>query len=200
MVMLLRMRFLRKIFYFKLLKSLLAKADKILDVGCGIGEFVQVAQNAGKSCVGVDVNLKSLTEAKQRSTFADYIHASMFYLPFRNHSFDAIFFSHVIEHVPISEAIPLLRTFREIGKLLVIITPSYHRGFWTPGHIVAYTPKVLEKVMKLAGYETLLVTYDKAFMLNVHANLFPSTLVKILNNIPIMRVKVNLLAIGISAS
>jgi len=195
-----RLGFLRKFFYIKLLKTLFRSANSILDVGCGRGEFIEVAQAFRKKCVGVDLDFKAILEAKKRleNGYTSLVLADMFKLPFRDLSFDAIFFSHVIEHVTVGEAVSLLRGFRRLSKLLVVVTPSYHRHFWTPGHVTAYTPKTLEKVLKMAGYRVLLVTYDKAFMLNTPMKLIPPFLVKILNMFPIAQFKVNLIAVGIN--
>jgi len=194
-----RLGFLRKFFYFKLLKTLFRSANSVLDVGCGRGEFIEVAQAFRKKCVGVDIDLKAIFEAKRSENgYGCYIVADMFKLPFRDLSFDAIFFSHVIEHVTVKEAVSLLRTFRKLSRLLIVVTPSYHRLFWTPGHVTAYTPKTLEKVLKIAGYRVLLVTYDKAFMLNILMKLIPPFLIKILNMFPIAQFKVNLIAVGIN--
>ncbi len=98
----------------------------------------------------------------------------------------------------VSEAVFLLKISKMLSNLLIVITPPYHRSFWTSGHDVAYTPKTLKKVLKLAGYKVILITYDKASMLYIgNMKLFPSILLKILNIIPIARIKVNLLAVGI---
>jgi len=121
----------------------------------------------------------------------------MFNLPFRSKAFVAVFFSHVIEHVKPREAVSLLKDFGRISSLLVVVTPSYHRHFWTPGHVVTYTPETLERVLHTACFKVLLLTLDKAFVINLAPHLLPKFLIKILNLIPIPQVKVNLLAIGI---
>jgi len=76
---------------------------------------------------------------------------------------------------------------------LVVVAPSYHRHFWTPGHVTAYMPKTLEKVLEIAGYRVL-----KAFMLTTPMMLIPPFLVEILNMFPIAQFKVNLIAVGIN--
>ncbi len=89
---LLKLRFLRRLFYVKLLGSLLVNANRILDVGCGIGEFVKVASDTRKLVIGVDLDLKFLQKAEQQcSAYAVYVLADKFHLSFCPRSFDAFF-------------------------------------------------------------------------------------------------------------
>ena len=198
-----RFRFLRKVFYSLLLKKLFTKAKRILDVGCGEGEFLSSCVAYKKICVGMDINIELMLKVAkkyQNTTEMAIIVVDMFHMPFKDKSFDMIFYSHVIEHVTAREAIQILSQFSKIASIVVIITPSYHRSFWTPGHITPYTMKTLAKVLALAGFRPLLITYDKAFILNLSPQVFERNrlLVSLLNNIPISCVKLNLLAIGIS--
>jgi len=194
-----KIRFPRKLFYLKLMKTVFRNTKTILDVGCGYGEFIHICSEFGKFCVGVDISLHALVKAKQmRDYYTDYVLADMFNLPFRNRAFAAIFFSHVIEHVKLREAVLLLKDFGRIAPLLIVVTPSYHRHFWTPGHVIAYTSETLKKVLHAACYRVLLVTLDKAFVINLSPHLLPKFLIKILNLLPIPQVKLNLLAIAIT--
>lgn len=191
-----RFRFLRKVFYIKLAK-LLKEAKIILDVGCGIGEFIEVCSRWRKFCIGLDIQLENLLRTKScNNAYVECVQADMFHLPFRSNAVDAIMFSHVIEHITVLEAIHVLRNFREIGDTVVIVTPSYHRTFWVPGHVTPYTLKTIRRVMEIAGYRAVTVSYDKAFVLGIPLKLFPELIVKLLNLIPIARLKVNILAIG----
>jgi len=195
------LRFLRKLFYNLLLNRLFDNAERFLDVGCGRGEFLLSCINNEKICVGVDIDIKIDKIVKEHINSSDgaIVVADMFHLPFRDDSFHVIFYSHVIEHVSARDAVKILNSFCKIARLLIIITPSYHRNFWTPGHITPYTMKILNKVMILSGFDPLLVTYDKALILDLPSQIFEKRLIKnFLNNIPISRIKLNLIAIGIS--
>jgi len=198
-----RFRFLRRMFYDLLLEKLFTKAKRVLDVGCGEGEFLNSCVAHRKICVGMDINIKlmlKIAKKYQNITEIAIIVADMFHMPFRARSFDVIFYSHVIEHVTVREAIQILSQFSKIACIVVIITPSYHRSFWTPGHITPYTMKTSAKVLTLAGFRPLLITYDKAFILNLPPQVFERNrlIVSLFNNMPMSFMKLNLLAIGIS--
>jgi len=88
-----KIRFPRKLFYIKLMKTVFRNAETILDVGCGSGEFIHMCSKFGKFCVGVDISLDVLVKAKQtRNGYVDYVLADMFNLPFRSKAFTAVFF------------------------------------------------------------------------------------------------------------
>lgn len=80
--------------YFPKLK----KGARILDVGCGSGQFIARANAAGWKGYGVDFDPKAVKAARQkglRVQLGDIDVAEKFGI-----GFDMITFSHVIEHVP----------------------------------------------------------------------------------------------------
>ena len=95
--------------------ALVQDSEYILDFGCGVGEFVMTAQQAGKRCLGVEPNLYARMSAK--------IGLSSRLDGFRN--FDAITLFDVLEHLEdsqklISDLKPRLSPFGSI----VIVTPN----------------------------------------------------------------------------
>jgi len=190
-----KFRFLRKVFYTKLIKSLLKEAKIVLDVGCGRGEFVETCSRWKKFCIGLDIQL-TFPSIDYNSVYVEYVQADMFHLPFRSNAVDVIIFSRVIEHISVSEAISFLRSFNRLSNTIIVITPSYHRAFWSPGHVTPYTLKTIRRVLELANYKPMIITYDKAFILNIPLKFFPELIVKFLNLTPVARLKVNILAVG----
>ena len=85
----------------------------LLDVGCGIGTFLQLAREQGWESHGVD-------PSKSGSTFAQEVHklnvqcGDVFDAEFPTAHFDAITLYHVLEHIP--ELNPFLRELRRILK------------------------------------------------------------------------------------
>jgi SAM-dependent methyltransferase len=99
----------------------------VLDLGCGIGQG-QAAIEPRRS-VGVDLESRALA-AQQRPTVC----ADMRRLPFRDGSFDSVFASHCVEHVPDPE-----RMVAEVARLCtdraVIATPN-RLTFGRPDEII----------------------------------------------------------------
>ena len=96
-------------------------SQRILDVGCGI--------NKKPGAIGIDRN-----PASRADVIADLDH---FPWPFRDSSFDALYASHVIEHV--ADVIKSMEEFNRLvraGGEIVIITPHYtdFSSFCDPTH------------------------------------------------------------------
>lgn len=92
---------------------------RVLDVGCGIGEFLEAYP--GES-VGVDVNPLLVRYCLEQG-FPGVV-AGAYHLPFTAESFDGVLIYHVLEHLPewqtaIQEAVRVLRP----GGVLVTAVP-----------------------------------------------------------------------------
>jgi len=164
-----------------------------LDVGCGFGDFLMIAKSKNKVVIGVDLDKTALNYC--RANGFDVIRCDAFHLPFRDHSIDGIFFSHVIEHIPCTDALVALTEFRRVLKnKLIVVTPTEHQGFWSEkGHITAYTKNKLKHTLCQAGYRVLKVFYDKCFMFGINDSEF---YVKIFNLLPNIWLKMNIVAIA----
>ena len=97
---------------------------KLLDVGCGNGEFLAMMQQAGWDVSGVEPDPTAAQVSSERLNITvptvDLEGAS-----FPSKSFDAITLSHVLEHV--YDPIGVLRECRRILKPaghVVIVTPN----------------------------------------------------------------------------
>jgi ubiquinone/menaquinone biosynthesis C-methylase UbiE len=153
-------RILRKQFYSKLIDVYYSECGSIIDVGCGFGDFMIVAKGKDKVVLGIDLD-RSLLIAL-RSIGFDVVQCDVLHLPFKDNSIDGAFFSHVIEHIPFSNTIAVLREIkRVIRSKLVVITPTKHRNFWSPGHVTLYDKQKLIHVLKKAVFYV-----SKFFMIN----------------------------------
>jgi len=94
-----------------------------LDVGCGIGRNLAHIDGNG---VGVDHNPQSVAIARRRG-FEVYLEEQFWGSPRATpESFDALLFSHVLEHMQLSEASAL------VGKYLHLMRPSGKAVFIAP--------------------------------------------------------------------
>jgi 2-polyprenyl-3-methyl-5-hydroxy-6-metoxy-1,4-benzoquinol methylase len=73
-------------------------AQRVLDIGCGYGFFLEGLDNSGYCTYGMDLSRAALKEAKKR-TKACLAQACSTEIPFKTSSFDAVTIFDVIEHV-----------------------------------------------------------------------------------------------------
>jgi ubiquinone/menaquinone biosynthesis C-methylase UbiE len=117
----------------------------------------------------------------------------MFSLPLRDDSVDCVFFSHVIEHI-----IDPRSVFEEFKRILtkrgclVIITPTYHRWFFTPGHVRPYTIDRLKETLGEGGYEVIFVGYSHTLFLRRNSRLIK----ELINIFPLRSFKEVIIAIA----
>jgi len=101
----------------------------VLDVGCGMGRFAEVATRWGAHVVGIDLSLASEVAAENLADRAAAIfQADVFQLPFAEGSFDFIYSIGVLHHTPNCEdAVKILpRLLKPGGRLAVWLYSSYN--------------------------------------------------------------------------
>src|SRR3989338_1709805 len=120
----------------------LKNKKRVLDVGCGIGNFIAFDT---KHIEGVDQNETSLKIAKKRGYTVTK--GQVYTLPYKNDSFDGIFCGHVIEHLYPHEALKMLYEFHRVlkrGGVLVMKTPLMYARFYNDlTHIRPYPPEAI---------------------------------------------------------
>ena len=73
----------------------------VLDVGCGMGRFADVATRWGAHVVGIDLSLAAEVAARNLAgRDATILQADVFHLPFAPESFDFIYSIGVLHHTP----------------------------------------------------------------------------------------------------
>lgn len=133
---------------------------KLLDIGCGTGDFIQFAQKKGLKVFGIEPNQKAIEIAKNKigreGEFFDELSDT-------DETFDSITLWHVLEHIP-----DLNRTLIEIkSKLksegeLIIAVPNYksfdakfYQSFWAaydvPRHLWHFSPEDFDRLMNHHG-------------------------------------------------
>ena len=101
----------------------------VLDVGCGMGRFAEVATRWGAHVVGIDLSLASEVAAKNlEDRTATIFQADVFQLPFAPGSFDFIYSIGVLHHTPNCEqAVKVLpRLLKPGGRIAVWLYSAYN--------------------------------------------------------------------------
>lgn len=110
---------------YRIITNLARGSKSTLDVGCGSSRIVRGLENG----LGVDIQMAKLRYARRHGK--PLVNASIYYLPFKDNSFDCVVCSEVIEHIPAGER-PFLDMSRVLqkGGRLIIGTPDYASIWW----------------------------------------------------------------------
>lgn len=141
-----------------------SRRGRLLDVGCGAGDFLTRMSDFGWRVTGVEPDEKARTAASARLRGATVV-GDLFDPALEPASFDALTLAHVIEHVADPEA--TLRRCAELlapGGLLVCVTPNTGslgaRSFgaawlhWDPPrHLHLFEPANLSKLVQQVGLD-----------------------------------------------
>ncbi len=142
---------------------------KMLDIGCGVGDFLHTAEQHGWTCTGVEPSEDAKAIAKTK-TKANIINSEdMEKIP--NATFDLITMWHVLEHVDdLKWQIEQLHRLTKTKGRIVIAVPNYksydaqyYKELWAaydvPRHLSHFNKNVLTKIFKSKNLE--LVRTDK---------------------------------------
>jgi ubiquinone/menaquinone biosynthesis C-methylase UbiE len=142
--------------------------DRMLDLGCGAGDFTAVAAAHGATPVGVDIAEAAVERARVSHPELDFRLTSIDApLPFEDSSFDLLWASEVIEHV--ADTAPWLSEVRRVlttGGRLLLTTPSHGRlrvafggieRFSEPlgDHLHLYTRRSLVATLEELGFRQI---------------------------------------------
>lgn len=139
------------------------KTNKILDLGCGIGYFLDEAKKRGWEVYGTELSEESLNICKVKG-----INVEKGILDHENYTpemFDIITSFEVIEHInnPKQE-LSMMHTILRKGGLVYVTTPNFnsllryrlkinYNIFVYPEHLTFYTPKTLKRVFEHFGFD-----------------------------------------------
>lgn len=120
----------------------------VLDVGCGIGEFLQLHPES----VGLDLNLYLVNYCHDKGLRC--CPGSADSLPFPSDSFNGVLLSNVIEHlieaeIPVAEAVRVLKP----GGTLVITVPMEAGFRYDPTHVRMFRHEDLYELARTHGLQ-----------------------------------------------
>ena len=143
------------------------KTNKILDVGCGIGYFLEVAKERGWEVYGTEFTDEAIQICSSKG-----INMQKGILSTRNYQseeYDIITSFEVIEHInnPIEELTNFHALLRK-GGLVYVTTPNFnslvryrlksdYNVICYPEHLSYYTPKTLKNVFSSVGFSSNII-------------------------------------------
>lgn len=149
----------------KLINSFQSLEKNLLDVGCGTGDFLQVAQQNNWNISGIEPNEQARQIANRKTN------NSVFNIndlgKFKNHSFDVITLWHVLEHLPnLEQQVLTLKTLLKVNGILIVAVPNHksndakhYKNFWAaydvPRHLWHFNQDSISKLFALQNMQVV---------------------------------------------
>lgn len=125
---------------------------RVLDNGCGRGEFLDAFGQLGLEAYGTDVS-DYCKEAR-------VVDLNTQALPFEDDFFDMVFTKSVLEHIEnVEYYIAEMHRVLKKGGILVIMVPDWETQYLIfyqdPTHIHPYTKKSVERLLGMCGFQAV---------------------------------------------
>jgi SAM-dependent methyltransferase len=140
------------------------RAENVLDLGCGTGEFLELLQRSGKNTLGVDDDDDMIQTCSRKGL--NVVKSDVFeFLEKCGASYDGIFCAHLAEHLGIEDVHKLISLCRSVLKddgILVLVTPNplsletHLKEFWRdPSHLRMYDVELLSFLVCYQNFEII---------------------------------------------
>ena len=158
----------------KLINQFSLNGKKILDIGCGTGEFLACAKNNNWKTFGVEPNLKARQKALEKKLNI----VEKLEIPNTN-KFDVITLWHVLEHLPnLQEQIVKIKNLLSDEGTLIIAVPNYksydaayYKENWaaydTPRHLWHFSQNSITEIFNEHNFKvvkTLPMHFDSYYV------------------------------------
>jgi 2-polyprenyl-3-methyl-5-hydroxy-6-metoxy-1,4-benzoquinol methylase len=139
----------------------------ILDVGCGVGQFMfYLAQAGNRNIVGIDISADTIQRAKSMQPTLDFrqVPSGEAFLHDHPIHFDVIVLNDVLEHIEPEALLPLVRALLEAlkpgGRLIVkTINAAYPLGnssrYQDLTHRTSFHEKSLRQLLRHCGFTAI---------------------------------------------
>ncbi|MEO6348046.1 MAG: class I SAM-dependent methyltransferase [Aquaticitalea sp.] len=161
----------------KLINSFSNESKMLLDVGCGTGDFLQIAKQNDWIVIGIEPNphVRQIANEKTNNTVFNVDQL----LKFDDQSFDVITLWHVLEHLPnLKEQFYIMNNLLKPNGTLIIAVPNFHsydanyyKNFWAaydaPRHLWHFSQSSISKLVSEFGLkviQTLPMKFDAFYV------------------------------------
>ncbi|MEW4922352.1 class I SAM-dependent methyltransferase [Algibacter sp. 2305UL17-15] len=136
---------------------------KLLDIGCGTGDFLQTAQQNGWIVSGIEPNGQARQIANKKTNNSVFETEQL--LKFSEDSFDVITLWHVLEHLPnLEEHVSIFKKLLKPNGRLIIAVPNYksydanhYKQFWAaydvPRHLWHFNQDSISKLVSKESFK-----------------------------------------------
>lgn len=140
-----------------------SKEKKILDIGCGTGDFLQTAKQNKWTVFGIEPNEQAREIANKKTNHSVFKTNQL--LKFKANSFDVITLWHVLEHLPnLEEQISIFKRLLKPNGTLIIAVPNYksydakhYKQFWAaydvPRHLWHFNQDSISKLVSKQSFK-----------------------------------------------
>lgn len=149
-------------FYRGLLAACILHGEpgRILDLGAGLGLFVECCARYHVECIGIEGSEWACRKAEERCGIKMLCSNLAEKLPFPDEGFSVVVCNQVIEHVDVSTASHMLRESYRVLRpegVVIIYSPCYYntKERRKPTHVNLYTPTRLRKEVRDAGFDII---------------------------------------------
>lgn len=151
------------------------KGGKILDLGCGYGNFLYFIDNLGyKNVTGVDISTEEIEICQGTFSHFKIVQSDIFdYLENTENKFDVIYLSHVLEHIPKEKLNALLKGIKgrlNDGGVVIIVIPNC-AAYFNAGvsryadvtHEMGFVDKSLKQLFIINGFKSSAISVDNYY-------------------------------------
>ncbi len=145
----------------------------VLDIGCGRGEFLELAAEHGIGARGVDVDEDMILHCQRKGLKAERAEAASYLSSLPAKSLDGIMAAHVLEHMDPVEVLRLLKLAYErlkFGTSLVVetVNPLCLNALGTsfyldPTHARPIHPEMLRFMLQAVGFRDAAIHFELPF-------------------------------------
>lgn len=140
-----------------------ATCQRVLDVGCGPGTFLELLRERGVQGLGIDFDADMVSTCHEQGLQAQVADAQTIG-KFRE-AFDGIHAGHIIEHMPGEQMVAFLEDCFDAlapGGILLVRTPNWENeqvrngGFWLDHtHVRPYPMPLLVRIFEDLGFDVI---------------------------------------------
>lgn len=150
-------------FYAQFLRYLeIVPGKRLLDVACGLGGLLMVAEGQGADGFGLDISSKGVKTVRVNAPLSDVLQANAECLPYRDETFDYVTCLGSLGHMLHPEiALSEMQRVCVSGGSLCVVVPNTHfleayRNLFRSGSYQQLPRQLYEKVNTLRGWRKLI--------------------------------------------